>query len=85
MELVNCSFKIDSKIGLKIIQRSDVQLNTGFPSQSGAHGCVQQGLLDGMLVAIKSPLQCSITERDYRKFIETDPKAKGFSRPEYWR
>ena len=22
---------------------------------------------------------------DYRKFIETDPKAKGFSRPEYWR
>lgn len=21
----------------------------------------------------------------YRKFIETDPKAKGFSRPEYWR
>ena len=20
-----------------------------------------------------------------RKFVETDPKAKGFSRPEYWR
>ncbi len=22
---------------------------------------------------------------EYRKFVETDPKAKGFSRPEYWR
>lgn len=22
---------------------------------------------------------------DYRKFVESDPKAKGFSRPEYWR
>ena len=63
MELVNSSFKLDSKIGLKIIQRSDVQLNTGFPSQSGAHGCVQQGLLDGMLVAVKTPLQCVLPHR----------------------
>jgi len=70
MELVSSSFKLDSKIGLKIIQRSDVQLNTGFPSQSGAHGCVQQGLLDGMLVAVKTPLQCSLTERDFNKFID---------------
>jgi hypothetical protein len=22
---------------------------------------------------------------EYRRFVETDPKAKGFSRPEYWR
>jgi serine/threonine protein kinase len=72
MALVNSSFKLDFKIGLglKIIQRRDVQLTTGFPSQSGAHGCVQQGLLDGMLVAIKTPLQCSLTERDFNKFID---------------
>jgi serine/threonine protein kinase len=67
MELVSSSFKLDYKIGLglKIIQRRDVQLTAGFPSQSGAHGCVQQGLLDGMLVAVKTPLQCSLTERDF--------------------
>jgi ABC-type metal ion transport system substrate-binding protein len=22
---------------------------------------------------------------EYRRFVENDPKAKGFSRPEYWR
>ncbi len=70
MALVNSNFKIYSNTGLKIIQRRDVQLSTGFPSQSGAHGCVQQGLLDGMLVAVKSPLQCSLTEKNFRKFID---------------
>jgi serine/threonine-protein kinase len=72
MALVSSSFKLDYKIGLglKIIQRRDVQLTAGFPSQSGAHGCVQQGLLDGMLVAVKTPLQCSLTERDFKKFID---------------
>jgi hypothetical protein len=60
--LVNSSFKLDSNssFGLKIIQRRDVLLKAGFHSQSGAHGCVQQGLLDGMLVAVKAPLQCSL-------------------------
>ena len=72
MELVSSSFKLDSKLslGLKIIQRRDVRLTPGAPSQSGAHGCVQQGLLDGMLVAVKTPLQCSLTERDFNKFID---------------
>jgi serine/threonine protein kinase len=70
--LVNSSFSLNVKLrlGLKIIQRRDVQLTTGFPSQSGAHGCVQQGLLEGMLVAVKTPLQCSLTERDFNKFID---------------
>ena len=37
----------------------------------------------------KSPLIQKLVEgyksADYRKFVENDPKAKGFSRPEYWR
>ena len=70
MALVNSHSKLDSKIGLKIIQRKHVQFTDGFPSQSGAHGCVQQGLLDGMLVAVKTPLQCALTERDFKKFID---------------
>ena len=70
MALVNSHSKLYSKIGLKIIQRKHVQFTDGFPSQSGAHGCVQQGLLDGMLVAVKTPLQCSLTERDFKKFVD---------------
>jgi serine/threonine protein kinase len=70
MALVSSPFKLDSKIGLKIILRSAVKINAGFPTQSGAHGIVQQGLLDGMLVAVKSPLQCSLTEKDFKQFID---------------
>ena len=70
MALVSSRGRLDAQLGLKMIQRSDLKINAGYPTQSGAHGIVQQGLLDGMLVAIKSPLQCCITERDYRKFIE---------------
>ena len=70
MPLVSSSSRLQAKLGLKIIHRSDLKINAGFPTRSGAHGSVQQGLLDGMLVAVKTPLQCSITERDYRKFIE---------------
>jgi serine/threonine protein kinase len=70
MDLVNANFKLDSRIGLKIIKRDDVQLNSGFPSQAGAHGRVHQGLLDGMLVAVKTPLHCSLTEKNFKKFIE---------------
>jgi serine/threonine protein kinase len=70
MALVNSNFKLDSKIGLKIIKRDDVQLNSGFPSQAGAHGRVHQGLLDGMLVAVKTPLHCSLTEKNFKKFID---------------
>jgi serine/threonine protein kinase len=70
MALVGSNSRFHAKLGLKMIQRSDLKINAGYPTKSGAHGIVQQGLLDGMLVAIKSPLQCSITERDYQKFIE---------------
>jgi serine/threonine protein kinase len=70
MALVSSHGHLDAKLGLKMIQRSDLNINEGYPTQSGAHGIVQQGLLDGMLVAIKTPLKCSITERDYQKFIE---------------
>ena len=70
MPLVSSSSRLHANLGLKMIQRSDLKINAGFPTQSGAHGSVEQGLLDGMLVAVKTPLQCSITERDYRKFIE---------------
>jgi serine/threonine protein kinase len=70
MSLVSSNFKLDSKIGLKIIQRSDVKFTTGFPTQSGAQGVVEQGLLDGVLVAVKSPLLSSLTERDFKKFID---------------
>ena len=70
MALISSNARLNAALGLKMIQRSDLEFNTGYPTRSGAHGIVQQGLLDGMLVAIKSPLQCSITERDYRKFIE---------------
>ena len=70
MPLVSSSTPLHAKLGLKMIQRSDLKINAGFPARSGAHGSVEQGLLDGMLVAVKTPLQCSITERDYRKFIE---------------
>ena len=70
MALVSSNARLNATLGLKMIRRSDLEFNAGYPTRSGAHGIVQQGLLDGMLVAIKSPLQCSITERDYRKFIE---------------
>jgi serine/threonine protein kinase len=70
MAFVSPSFKLDAKIGLKIIQRSDVKFTAGFPAQSGAHGIVEQGLLDGMLVAVKSPLLSKLTERDFKKFID---------------
>ena len=35
--------------------------------------------------AVLKQLADAYKSADYRKFIETDPKAKGFSRPEYWR
>ncbi len=35
--------------------------------------------------AVLKQLAEAYKSADYRKFIETDPKAKGFSRPEYWR
>ena len=35
--------------------------------------------------AVLKQLSDAYKSADYRKFIETDPKAKGFSRPEYWR
>ena len=35
--------------------------------------------------AVLKQLSDAYKSTDYRKFIETDPKAKGFSRPEYWR
>lgn len=39
--------------------------------------------------AVGSPLIKQLVEgyksAEYRKFVENDPKAKGFSRPEYWR
>jgi D-methionine transport system substrate-binding protein len=35
--------------------------------------------------ALLKQLTDAYKSADYRKFIETDPKAKGFSRPEYWR
>ena len=35
--------------------------------------------------AVLKQLSEAYKSADYRKFIETDPKAKGFSRPEYWR
>ncbi len=52
-----------------MILRTDLK-TTSYPSQSGAHGKVEQGLLDGMHVAIKSPHQCPIPERDFQKFIK---------------
>lgn len=70
MAFVSSNFKLESNIGLKIIERSDVKFTTGFPAQSGAHGIVEQGLLDGMLVAVKSPLLSKLTERDFKKFID---------------
>jgi serine/threonine protein kinase len=70
MPLVSSSTPLHAKLGLKMIQRSDLKINAGFPTRSGAHGSVQQGLLDGMLVAVKTPLQCSLTERDFKKFID---------------
>jgi serine/threonine protein kinase len=70
MALVSPNFKFDSNIGLKIIERGDVKFTTGFPAQSGAQGKVEQGLLDGMLVAVKSPLLSKLTERDFKKFID---------------
>ena len=35
--------------------------------------------------AVLKQLADAYKSADYRKFIESDPKAKGFSRPEYWR
>jgi len=39
--------------------------------------------------AVNTPLIQKLVDgyksADYRKFVENDPKAKGFSRPEYWR
>jgi len=35
--------------------------------------------------AVLKQLADAYKSADYRRFIETDPKAKGFSRPEYWR
>ena len=35
--------------------------------------------------ALIKALSDAYKSADYRRFIETDPKAKGFSRPEYWR
>jgi D-methionine transport system substrate-binding protein len=35
--------------------------------------------------ALVQKLVTGYKSAEYRKFVETDPKAKGFSRPEYWR
>ena len=35
--------------------------------------------------AVLKQLADAYKSADYRKFVESDPKAKGFSRPEYWR
>ncbi len=35
--------------------------------------------------ALLKQLTDAYKSADYRKFVESDPKAKGFSRPEYWR
>lgn len=35
--------------------------------------------------AVLKQLADAYRSAEYRRFIETDPKAKGFSRPEYWR
>jgi D-methionine transport system substrate-binding protein len=40
-------------------------------------GSLERPWLKDLIAAYQSP--------EYRKFVETDPKAKGFSKPDYWR
>lgn len=59
------------KFGFKLIHRCDVAFTAGVPEKIGGHGVVKQAVLDGEIVAVKCPKdQCSLTEREFKKFVE---------------
>ena len=59
-----------SKIGLRLIQRDDVQLNPAVKKKPGGFADVHQGIFDGEVVAVKIPKDtCSLTEKQFKEFI----------------
>jgi serine/threonine protein kinase len=59
-----------SKIGLRLIQRDEVQLNPAVKKKPGGFADVHQGIFDGEVVAVKIPKDtCSLTEKQFKEFI----------------
>jgi serine/threonine protein kinase len=59
-----------SKVGLKLIQRRDFQLNPAIKAKHGGFATVHQGTFNGEVVAVKTPRDsCSLTEKQFKEFV----------------
>ena len=60
-----------SSVGLRLVQRSDLRFNPQVAPLEGGSGVVHQAILDGELVAVKTPKAGgTLAKRDYDRFIQ---------------
>lgn len=62
-----------SKVGLRLILRSDLTFNKQVAAKEGGSGIILQAVLDGELVAVKSPkvgASQPLSKRDFDRFIQ---------------